>query len=161
MPGPVSRGAGQGRIPVPGPEPFTADERRTILRWFEHKEFAFRAPGTSTCARKRLHPPYYVYVHTLFWTGMRPSEVSGLRWSDVDLDAGIVRVVRSRHLWEESAPKTGPAARTVELLPETVRLIRGIQPLHVTPEMPLFTNVDGGPITDTSDARVSSVRGIP
>jgi integrase len=137
-------------VPVAGPEPFTADERTTILRWFESKQFAFRAPGTATCTRKRPHPPYYVYVHTLFWTGMRPSEVSGLRWSDVDLDAGIVRVVRSRHLWEDSAPKTGPSARTVELLAETIRLIRTIQPLHVTPEMPVFTNVAGGPIEPNS-----------
>jgi hypothetical protein len=81
---------------------------------------------------------------------MRPSEASGLRWSDVDLDAGIVRVVRSRHLWEDSAPKTGPSARTVELLPETVRLLRAIEPLRVTPEMPVFTNVDGGPIEPNS-----------
>jgi len=139
-----------GRVLVPGPEPFTAEERATILRWFERKQFSFRAPGTSTCPRSRRHAPYHAYVHTLFWTGMRPSEVSGLRWSDVDLDAGIVRVVRSRHLWEDSAPKTGPAARTVELLPETVRLLRGIQPLHVTPEMPVLTNVDGGPIEPNS-----------
>ena len=61
-----------------------------------------------------------------------------------------MRVVRSRHLWEDSAPKTGQAARTVELLPETVRLVRAMQPLHVTPEMPVFTNVDGGPIEPNS-----------
>jgi integrase len=81
---------------------------------------------------------------------MRPSELSGLRWGDLDLDAGIARVVRSRHLWEDSAPKTGPAARTVELLPETLRLLRTIQPLHVRPEMPVFTNCDGGPIEANS-----------
>ncbi len=139
-----------GRVPVPGPEPFSAAERTEILRWFEGKAFSFRARGSSTCARRRSHPPYHAYVHTLFWTGMRPSEVSGLRWGDVDLDAGIVRVVRSRHLWEDSAPKTGQSARTVELLPETIRFVRAMQPLHVTPEMPVFTNVDGGPIEPNS-----------
>src|SRR5262249_38287713 len=45
---------------------------------------------------------------------------------------------------------TGSAARTVELLPETVRFVRAIQPLHVTPDMPVFTNVDGGPIEPNS-----------
>lgn len=139
-----------GRVPVPGPEPFSAAERTTILRWFQRKQFSFRAAGSPTCARSRPHPPYHAYVHTLFWTGMRPSEVSGLWWSDVDLEAGIVRVVRSRHLWEESAPKTGPAARTVELLSETVRILRAIQPLHVTPDTPVFTNVAGGPIEPNS-----------
>ena len=38
----------------------------------------------------------------------------------------------------------------MELLPETVRVLRAIQPLHVTPEMPVFTNVDGGPIEPNS-----------
>src|SRR5262249_56589515 len=28
-----------GRITVPGPEPFLADERTRILRWFERKQF--------------------------------------------------------------------------------------------------------------------------
>ncbi len=135
-----------GRVPVPGPEPFSAEERTKILRWFERKQFGFRGSGP----RRRPHPSYHAYVHLLFWTGMRPSEASGLRWGDVDLGAGIVRIVRSRHLWEESAPKTGSAARTVELLPETVRLVRAIQPLHVTPDMPVFTNVDGGPIEPNS-----------
>ena len=81
---------------------------------------------------------------------MRPFEASGLQWGDVDLDAGIVRVVRSRYLWEVSAPKTGAAARTAELLPETVRFVRTIQPLHVRPDMPVFTNVAGGPIEPNS-----------
>ena len=139
-----------GRVAVPGPEPFTAKERAAILRWFERKQFGFHAGRGSGGVRRRPHPPYHAYVHALFWTGMRPSEASGLQWGDVDLNAGIVRVVRSRHLWEDSAPKTGAAARTVELLPETVRLIRAIQPLHVTPEMPVFTNVAGGPIEPNS-----------
>lgn len=88
-----------GKVTVPGPEPFTAEERTKILRWFERKQFGFRGSG----ARRRPHPSYYAYVHTLFWTEMRPSEASGLRWGDVDLDQGIVRIVRSRHLWEERA----------------------------------------------------------
>ena len=48
-----------GRVPVAGPEPFSADERAAILRWFERKRFSFRAPGTSTCTRSRPHPPYH------------------------------------------------------------------------------------------------------
>ncbi len=35
---------------------------------------------------------------------------TSLRWVDVDLNAGIVRIIRSRHMWEDSAPKTGQAA---------------------------------------------------
>ena len=39
---------------------------------------------------------------------------------------------------------------TIELLPETVRIVRGIEPLHVTPEMPVFTNIDANPIEPNS-----------
>jgi integrase len=139
-----------GRVPVPGPEPFAAAERTRIIWWFERKRFGFH-PGMAVHGhRVRPHPSYHAYVHTLFWTGMRPSEAAGLRWGDVDLDAGIVRIVRSRHLWEDSAPKTGQAARTVELMPETVRLLRALQPLHVAPEMPVFTNTNGRPIEPNS-----------
>ncbi|TMB53301.1 MAG: hypothetical protein E6J60_09930 [Deltaproteobacteria bacterium] len=46
-------------------------------------------------------------MHTLFWTGMRPSEVAGLRWSNVDLDRARLTIVRSRHLYEDSAPRPG------------------------------------------------------
>ncbi len=38
----------------------------------------------------------------------------------------------------------------MELLPETVRLLRNMQPLHVMPERPVFTNVAGGPIEPNS-----------
>jgi integrase len=72
-----------------------------------------------------------------------PSEAAGLPWGDVDLDRGVIRVVRSRHLYEDSAPKTGQAMRTVETLPGTVRILQDIQPLRVTPETPVVTNTKG------------------
>jgi integrase len=135
-----------GRVAVPGPEPFTAEERSRILAWFERKRFGFHCGMATDGPRMRVHPPHHALVHLLFWTGMRPSEAAGLRWSDVDLDARVVRIVRSRHLYEESAPKTAQAMRTVELFPETVRLLRVIEPLRVTPDMYVFTTTGGRPI---------------
>ena len=61
--------------------------------------------------------------------------------------AARVQVRRSRHLGAYVDPKTASARRTVELFPEVVQLLREIQPLRVTPEMPVFTNnIRGGPI---------------
>lgn len=134
------------RIAVPGPDPFSAEERSRILSWFQRKRFGFHCGMSKEGSRLRPHPPFHAYVHALFWTGMRPSEASGLQWGDVDLVAGIMRIIRSRHMWEDSATKTGPAARTVELMPETVRLSREMQPLHVEPDAYVFTNIDGRPI---------------
>ena len=132
-----------GRTPVPGPEPFSFEERARILEWFRRRAFSFHAGRALEGPRRRPHPPYPALVHFLFWTGARPSEAAGLRWSDVDLKAGIVRIVRSRNLWEESAPKTGQSARTVELLPETVRILEAIVPLRVEPATAVFTNTAG------------------
>ena len=59
---------------------------------------------------------------------------------------GSPSMARSRHLYDESAPKTARATRTVELLPETVRLLRALQPRRVAPGDYVFTNVGGRPI---------------
>ena len=137
---------------IPEANPFTAPERDGILAWFERKVFGFR-PGRHPDQRRdrfRVHVPYYVYIHLLFWSGMRPSEVSGLQWQDVDLARARLYVRRSYHLWAYGKPKTKAARRTVKLLPLTVRLLKGIQPLRVTPDMPVFTSTIGGPIEPNS-----------
>lgn len=142
-----------GRVPVAGPEPFSFDERQRIIVWFRQKRFGFHAGQAADGPRLQPHPPYHAFVHFLFWTGARPSEAAGLRWGDVDLEAGVVRIVRSRHLWEDSAPKTAQAARTVELLPETTRVLRAMQPLRVTPDIPVFVNTNGAPLEPNSFLR--------
>jgi len=42
----------------------------------------------------------------------------------MDLDAARLHVQRSRHLYEDGAPKTESADRWVELFPETVRVLQ-------------------------------------
>jgi hypothetical protein len=91
-----------------------------------------------------------VYLHLLFWSGMRPSEAAGLQWHDVDLERGTAEVRRSRHLWAYGEPKTAGARRAVQLFPETIRLLRALQPLHVEPTTPVFPNTRGAPIEANS-----------
>lgn len=86
----VDRGA---RIDPTGP--FEPDERSRILGWFERKLFGVRPGPGSSRTRRLAHRPYYVFVHMLFWSGMRPSEVAGLHWEDVDLAAARIYVRRS------------------------------------------------------------------
>ena len=57
---------------------------------------------------------------------------------------------RSRYLYAYGDPKTASARRTVDLFDATVDVLRAIQPLHVTPEMPVFVNTNGQPIEPNS-----------
>lgn len=134
----------------PDPDPLTPEERDAILEWFRTKTFGrvgrpSKAPRALT--PKRVHPPFHVYLQTLFWTGMRPSEGAGLRWTDMDLDQRQGRVQGSRHSYFRSRKtKTKAARRTVQFTTETTALLKSIMPLHITPDTPVFTNVDGEPI---------------
>jgi integrase len=103
----------------------------------------------------------------LFWTGMRPSEAAGLRWTDMDLEQRQGRVQGSRHSYFRSRKtKTKAARRTVQFTSETTALLKSIMPLHVEPDTPVFTNVDGEPssrrssrlIGTTACARSASAR---
>ena len=134
----------------PEADPFTGEERRAIIEWFRTYGFRCRAPGTGTGYLTQPFPSYHVFVHLLFWSGLRPSEAAGLRDGDLDLAAGVLHVRRSRHMWEDNRPKTRSARRTVELFPETVRLLQALRPLHVTPDTPVFTNLNGNPIEPNS-----------
>ena len=61
-------------------------------------------------------------------SGLRRGELCGLRWADVDLDAGTLRVSTTRVVVDykvvESGPKTARSARTIGLDPATVGALR-------------------------------------
>src|SRR5436190_23920609 len=86
---------------------FTKEERDKILDDFRSRE-----------------PFYYPFVFTMFWTGMRPSECTALRVSDVDLKNATIQVTKSRNLGEENAPKTSASRRTVKLLPNVIEVLK-------------------------------------
>jgi len=140
------RGLQRPRPIEPGPEPYEPAQRDRILAWFHAKQFGLHIGRPGATNRKRIHPPYYAYVHALFWTGMRPFEAAGLHCDDVDLENRTLRIVRSRHIGQECATKTRAAVRVVEFMPQTVEILRALQPLHVRPDSPVFTNLEGEPI---------------
>ena len=57
-------------------------------------------------------------------TGMRKSQITGLKWSDIDLDAGTLKVNRSAYNGRVSAPKTATGRRTIRLSGLAVAALR-------------------------------------
>jgi len=72
----------------------------------------------------RLGALYHLYAYR----GLRRGEAIGLRWADIDLDAGTMRiqrqVVESGSAIEFGPPKTKTGARTVSLDKETIAVLR-------------------------------------
>jgi integrase/predicted RNA-binding Zn-ribbon protein involved in translation (DUF1610 family) len=71
----------------------------------------------------------YALWHTLAMTGLRRGEALGLRWEDLDLEAGRLCVRRALVPCGKevlvSEPKTARGRRVVALDPETVAVLRG------------------------------------
>ena len=74
-------------------------------------------------AAEAMDPMLGLYVRLVAATGMRRSEACGLRWSDIDLDAGRLVVQRSHQSLPGSVgdrPTKTRSARTVTLDDDTV-----------------------------------------
>jgi integrase len=80
--------------------------------------------AASATSGDRLHPLWVL----LATTGMRRGEALGLRWSDVDLDAGRLRVVQTiiqvRSKATVGEPKTARGRRPIALDAGTVAVLR-------------------------------------
>ncbi|MDP2932071.1 MAG: site-specific integrase, partial [Chloroflexota bacterium] len=73
--------------------------------------------------------PYYVPFYTALYTGLRRSELLGLRWRDIDLDLATLSVVQTLHHVPKkgyvfSEPKTKRSRRLVDLSPSLALLLR-------------------------------------
>ena len=68
-------------------------------------------------------------IHTAVTTGLRLGELLGLRWQDLDLDAGTATIARAAQYLPETGvtlrqPKTARGRRTIALSDETLRIFR-------------------------------------
>ena len=104
--------------------------------------------------------PLYPIAVVALGTGMRRGELLALRWQDIDLDGGSLRVERSleqtRAGLRFKAPKSARSRRTISLSPAVVSELRGIwraqqeQRLALglgkaPPDGLVFATWDGGP----------------
>ncbi|NWF85697.1 MAG: site-specific integrase [Bryobacteraceae bacterium] len=110
--------------------------------------------------------PYATMVHTAGLTGLRPSEVIGLRWSDIGEDS--IRVDERYWRGDWSQPKSDASAATVSVGKDVISRIKRLRWLTVevkagratrryrvvksdAPEDLVFQSVqDGGPMRDNN-----------
>ena len=110
---------------------------------------------------------YGPLIRTALMTGLRQGELLGLRWSDLDLDAGVLRVQQTvqwlpRQGFVFRPPKTAKGRRSLPLSPETVQTLRQARLGQVQERLQLgpsyqdfdlvFATVTGAPI-DPSNLR--------
>ena len=92
---------------------------------------------------------YFPVLHLAAYTGMRRSELLGLRWGDVDLDMATLSVVQVMHRVRGAGfvfqpPKTPRSRRQVALTPDSAIALRG----HREQQETLRTLL-GNPLKDT------------
>jgi len=103
----------------------------------------------------RLRPLWWFFATT----GVRRAEAAGLRWENVDLEAGAVAIVETRvsvnYKVLDSDPKTERGRRRIALDPETVRVLRDWRKVQLEERVAwgpawtdtgyVFTREDGAP----------------
>jgi integrase len=93
-----------------------------------HELRTWSAEQLAAFLHSQLNDRLYALWHTLAMTGLRRGEALGLRWEDVDLEAGRLAVRRAlvpcgREVLV-SEPKTARGRRVVALDPETVEVLK-------------------------------------
>ena len=89
----------------------------------------------SAAAQDRLHAAWRMTLY-----GMRRAEVCGLRWSEVDLDAGTITVASTRVVVYgygvvDKEPKSRRGSRTLPLDTAAVAALRALRDRQVTEAM--------------------------
>jgi integrase len=118
------------RLPRRGPRPekqvVTPDQLRSLL--------------------ERLPEPSKSLVWLLVLTGLRIGELLALRWQDVDLDAGVLRVRRTLYEGHFDEPKTRRSNRSVPLGPKGVAVLSVRQPATADRDALVFGTQKGTPL---------------
>jgi integrase len=95
---------------------------------------------------ENLPEPSKSLVWLLALTGLRIGELLALRWQDLDLNAGLLRVRRTLYEGHFDEPKTRHSKRTVPLGPKGVAMLRLRKPETADPDALVFGTQKGTPL---------------
>jgi integrase len=126
-----------------------------------HEMHTLNEDGMRSLLEAAQSTPYYALFYLALYTGMRRSELLGLRWCDVDLILGQVSVTRGLHYLRDGSivfrsPKTAASRRTVALPPSAILMLRDHraqqETIHAMSGKPadeeglVFSHPDGKPL---------------
>lgn len=99
---------------------------------FEGK--AYTAPQAMALLAAVEGEPIKPAIVLGLYYGLRRSEVLGLRWQDIDFEAGVLKirntVVRTKTLLEREHTKSEKSRRTIPLVPETIPYLKDLKATH-------------------------------
>lgn len=93
-------------------------------------------------------PVYGPLMALALYTGLRQGELLALRWRDIDLDTGVLRVRAAAYRGKLSEPKTTAGRRAVALSPDCLAMLRShhaerARVNQTRPDCLLFSRPDG------------------
>jgi integrase len=116
--------------------------------------------------------PYYALFYTALFTGMRRSELLGLKWSDVDCILSQVYINRSLHHLKDGSyvftqPKSARSRRTIALSPSAILTLkehrekqeakRAMLGLPLKDDDLVFSTLEGKPLRPDTVTRAFSM----
>ena len=118
--------------------------------------------GLSRLLNKAGESSYFTVIYTAAYTGMRRSELLGLKWGRVDVDLGVIEVVESLHQLKTGEivfqpPKSQKGLRRIALSPSLSIVLREYKEKQKAmrrqiglpapgPDDLVFSRPDGSPI---------------
>ena len=103
-------------------------------------------PEQLSSLLQRLPEPSGSLVWLLLLTGLRIGELLALRWQDVDLQAGFLRVSRTLYEGRFDEPKTHSSKRTVPLSAKGTEILKAVRPGAPKPGDLVFCSKKGTPL---------------
>jgi len=110
------------------------------------KEKLVLTPEQISSLVEVLEEPARTIVALLIRTGMRIGELLALRWRNVDLENGIVRVAQTVYDGHFDEPKTKRSNRSIPLGQAAITMLAARRPDPNTPESLVFASSLGTPI---------------
>lgn len=109
------------------------------------KQKAVIAPEKIRELLDALPAPSRSLAWLLVLTGLRIGELLAVRWRNVDLENGVLRVTETVYEGHFDTPKTQRSQRSVPLGPMAIRILSAQKPTVVNPEGLVFATRDGSP----------------